>query len=44
MAKYCPILDKTVLYVDCLDCEEKHKCRNFNASNNNEENNENPQS
>lgn len=23
MSKYCPIYDKKVLYLDCLECEEK---------------------
>lgn len=27
MAKYCPITNSYVLYLDCLECEEK-ECEN----------------
>ena len=23
MSKYCPILQRTVLYLDCIECEDK---------------------
>jgi hypothetical protein len=23
MSKYCPILERNVVYLDCLDCDEK---------------------
>jgi len=26
MSKFCPIQNRKVIYLDCLDCEEK-KCR-----------------
>ena len=27
MAKTCPVTNGTVLYIDCLDCEEKDQCK-----------------
>ena len=43
MAKYCPLLNHNVTYLDCLDCDEKvcvketrnsSSNKNFNKSNN----------
>lgn len=28
MAKICPISKEQVLYLDCLDCDEKTSCQN----------------
>lgn len=36
MAKYCPIINGPVLYLECLECEEK-ECKK--PSNNNTESN-----
>ena len=29
MAKFCPIYNKQVLYLECLECKEKNKCKNL---------------
>lgn len=26
MSKYCPLLNKSVVYLECLDCEDKKIC------------------
>ena len=28
MAKVCPLTGQKVLYLDCLECEDKNKCKN----------------
>jgi hypothetical protein len=28
MAKKCPITNEYVLYVDCLECDDKYECQN----------------
>lgn len=33
MAKICPVTKKYVLYLDCLECEEKECMNNRNSSN-----------
>ena len=27
MSKYCPVLKKKVVYLECIDCEDKEKCK-----------------
>lgn len=31
MSKYCPVLERKVLYLECNECEEK-LCRNISKS------------
>lgn len=40
MSKYCPIINGKVVYLECLECEEK-KCRDTNAKNTNSFNKDN---
>lgn len=36
MAKYCPILDRKVVYLDCLECDDK-QCENSKQKQENKE-------
>lgn len=36
MAKYCPIIKKKVLYLTCLECEDK-PCKQVDINNNQEQ-------
>lgn len=27
MAKYCPILKRNVVYLQCMDCDDKEECK-----------------
>lgn len=27
MSKFCPIMQRRVVYLDCLECEEKKECK-----------------
>ena len=31
MSKFCPIAERTVLYLDCLECEDKALCQSKSA-------------
>lgn len=32
MAKYCPVLKEKVLYLECLECEDKQICKELNKA------------
>ena len=36
MAKYCPVIKQKVLYLTCLECEDK-PCKQININNNQEQ-------
>ena len=29
MSKICPMINQTVLYLDCLECDDKQECQNI---------------
>lgn len=40
MAKYCPIRKCKILYIECLECDDKQKCEKLKRKQKDDEKNE----